>query len=204
MADALLETKGLGRDFGGTRALNSVDLTLEAGAPVGLVGPNGAGKTTLFSVVCGFLRPTRGTVQVLGSAAAAPGPARPRRHLAAGRGVRQRRAGGQPARDAGGAAGLRARAGAGRGSAGAGDRCCFTDAASKAPETLSHGMLERIAIAQAFMGSPELVLLDEPTAGLDPATASHIKNLIRSLDRQRTFVVARTTSMTSRSCAGRS
>ena len=66
MADALLETRGLGRDFGGTRALNSVDLTLEAGAPIGLVGPNGAGKTTLFSVVCGFLRPTRGTVHVLG------------------------------------------------------------------------------------------------------------------------------------------
>ena len=51
-------------------------------------------------------------------------------------------------------------------------------------------MLKRIAIAQAFLGAPELVLLDEPTAGLDPATASEMKNLIRSLDKERTFVVS--------------
>ena len=55
---------------------------------------------------------------------------------------------------------------------------------------LSHGMLKRIAIAQAFLGAPEVVLLDEPTAGLDPATASEMKNLIRSLDKERTFVIS--------------
>ncbi|HXU02094.1 MAG TPA: ABC transporter ATP-binding protein, partial [Polyangia bacterium] len=48
----------------------------------------------------------------------------------------------------------------------------------------------RIAIAQTFLGAPELVLLDEPTAGLDPATASEMKNLIRSLDKERTFVIS--------------
>src|SRR6185436_4033830 len=67
MPDApIIKTEGLGRDFGRTRALDSVDLTLAAGAPIGLVGPNGAGKTTFFSVLCGFLRPTRGSVEVLG------------------------------------------------------------------------------------------------------------------------------------------
>ena len=66
----------------------------------------------------------------------------------------------------------------------------LADAAEKTPETLSHGMLKRIAIAQAFLGAPELVLLDEPTAGLDPATASAMKNLIRSLDKERTFIVS--------------
>ena len=66
----------------------------------------------------------------------------------------------------------------------------LADAAKKTPETLSHGMLKRIAIAQAFLGAPELVLLDEPTAGLDPATASEMKNLIRSLDKERTFIVS--------------
>src|SRR5205814_1315612 len=65
-SDAMIRTEGLGRDFGGTRALDRIDLTLEAGAPIGLVGPNGAGKTTFFSVLCGFLRPTRGKVEVLG------------------------------------------------------------------------------------------------------------------------------------------
>jgi ABC-2 type transport system ATP-binding protein len=66
----------------------------------------------------------------------------------------------------------------------------LADAAQKAPEMMSHGMLKRISIAQAFLGAPELVLLDEPTAGLDPATASEMKNLIRSLDKERTFVVS--------------
>src|SRR5262247_1173647 len=66
MAEAIVRTQGLGRDFGSTRALDEIDLVLEAGAPIGLVGPNGAGKTTFFSVMCGFLRPTRGTVEVLG------------------------------------------------------------------------------------------------------------------------------------------
>src|SRR4029079_8637280 len=64
------------------------------------------------------------------------------------------------------------------------------DAAKKSPEMLSHGMLKRIAIAQTFLGAPELVLLDEPTAGLDPTTASEMKNLIRSLDKERTFVIS--------------
>jgi ABC-type multidrug transport system ATPase subunit len=65
-ASAIVKTERLGRDFGRTRALDSIDLVLEAGAPIGLVGPNGAGKTTFFSVLCGFLRPTRGSVEVLG------------------------------------------------------------------------------------------------------------------------------------------
>jgi ABC-2 type transport system ATP-binding protein len=190
MADTvLLETRGLGRDFGDTRALNSVDLTLEAGAPIGLVGPNGAGKTTFFSVLCGFLRPTRGTVQVLG---------RPPLHrdLNGRVGILPQDAAfvkGVPV--ASQLAMLAELQGFGRKQARAEaarvlEMVLLADAASKAPETLSHGMLKRIAIAQAFMGSPELVLLDEPTAGLDPATAAHIKNLIRSLDRERTFIVS--------------
>ena len=189
MADALLETKGLVRDFGDTRALNHVDLTLEAGAPIGLVGPNGAGKTTFFSVLCGFLRPTGGTVQVLG---------RPPLHrdLNGRVGILPQDAAfvkGVPVAsqlamlaELQGFARKQARAEAAR----VLEMVLLADAASKAPETLSHGMLKRIAIAQAFMGSPELVLLDEPTAGLDPATATHIKNLIRSLDRERTFIVS--------------
>ena len=190
MADApLVRTEGLGRDFGDTRALAAVDLTLERGSPIGLVGPNGAGKTTFFSVLCGFLRPTRGTVQVLGhpplhrelngrvailpqDAAFVKGVpvASQLAMLAELQGFGRKQARAEAARVLG--------------------LVLLTDAAGKPPESLSHGMLKRIAIAQAFIGSPELVLLDEPTAGLDPATASHIKNLIRSLDSERTFVVS--------------
>ncbi|HMF42714.1 MAG TPA: ABC transporter ATP-binding protein [Polyangia bacterium] len=187
--DALIKTEGLGRDFGRTRALDKVDLVLEAGAPIGLVGPNGAGKTTFFSVLCGFLRPTRGTVEVMG---------RPPLH----RDLHGRVAilpqdaqfiKGVPVlsqlamlAELQGFSAAAAREEAAR----ALQMVLLADAARKPPEAMSHGMLKRIAIAQAFLGAPELVLLDEPTAGLDPATASEMKNLIRSLDKERTFIVS--------------
>jgi ABC-2 type transport system ATP-binding protein len=188
-AAPIIRTEGLGRDFGGTRALAKIDLALDAGAPIGLVGPNGAGKTTFFSVLCGFLRPTRGTVEVLGRpplhrdlhgrVAILPQDAQFVRGvpvqsqlamLAELQGFSAKAARDEAARVL--------------------QMVLLADAARKSPETLSHGMLKRIAIAQAFLGAPELVLLDEPTAGLDPATASEMKNLIRSLDNERTFIVS--------------
>ena len=160
----IIKTEHLGRDFVKKRALDSIDLVLEAGAPIGLVGPNGAGKTTFFSVLCGFLRPTRGTVEVLG---------RPPLH----RDLHGRVAilpqdaafvKGVPVQsqlamlaELQGFSAAAARAEAAR----VLQLVLLRDAARKTPETLSHGMLKRIAIAQAFLGAPELVLLDEPTGG---------------------------------------
>ena len=188
-AAPIIRTEHLGRDFVKKRALDSIDLVLEAGAPIGLVGPNGAGKTTFFSVLCGFLRPTRGTVEVLGRpplhrdlhgrVAILPQDAqfvkgvpvlKQLAMLAELQGFSAKAARDEAARVL--------------------QLVLLADAAKKTPDMLSHGMLKRIAIAQAFLGAPELVLLDEPTAGLDPATASEMKNLIRSLDKERTFVIS--------------
>jgi ABC-2 type transport system ATP-binding protein len=185
----IIRTEHLGRDFVKKRALDSIDLVLEAGAPIGLVGPNGAGKTTFFSVLCGFLRLTRGTVEVLGRpplhrdlhgrVAILPQDAqfvkgvpvlKQLAMLAELQGFSAKAARDEAARVL--------------------QLVLLADAAKKTPDMLSHGMLKRIAIAQAFLGAPELVLLDEPTAGLDPATASEMKNLIRSLDKERTFVIS--------------
>jgi len=65
-AEPVLRTQGLAKEFNGFRAVNDVDLTVEAGTVHALVGPNGAGKTTLFNLLTGFLRPTSGTITIDG------------------------------------------------------------------------------------------------------------------------------------------
>ncbi|MCF6300249.1 MAG: ATP-binding cassette domain-containing protein, partial [Proteobacteria bacterium] len=66
----------------------------------------------------------------------------------------------------------------------------MSESRNQVPESLSHGMLKRIAIAQAFIGSPEIIMLDEPTAGLDPNTADGIKSVIRDLCKRTTFIIS--------------
>ncbi|WP_430514607.1 ATP-binding cassette domain-containing protein [Pannonibacter phragmitetus] len=66
MAEVLLSTKGLTRDFNGFRAVDSVSLDIRAGTITGLIGPNGAGKSTLFNLLTGTLKPTSGTVTLAG------------------------------------------------------------------------------------------------------------------------------------------
>jgi ABC-2 type transport system ATP-binding protein len=63
---SLITTSGLSKHYGRVKALDSLDLTLEAGDPIALVGPNGAGKTTLLSLLCGFINPSAGRAEVLG------------------------------------------------------------------------------------------------------------------------------------------
>ncbi len=185
----LVRVTDLKRAYGDVFAIDGISLTLEAGAPIGVVGPNGAGKTTFFSVLCGFLRPTRGTVEVMGRP-----PLHPELY-------------GRVAilpQDAAFVRGVPVwvqlaflaelqgfdRAAAKAEAARVLKSVLLEDAAGKPPEAMSHGMLKRVAIAQTFIGSPELVFLDEPTAGLDPASAEHVRSLVRSLAGERTFIVS--------------
>jgi len=66
MNNTIIETQKLAKSFGDQWALYGVDLTVNKGQTTGLVGPNGAGKTTLFSLFCGFLKPTKGSIKILG------------------------------------------------------------------------------------------------------------------------------------------
>lgn len=185
----MIYIKGLCKHFGPVRALDGVDLDIAAGPPTGLVGPNGAGKTTLFSVMCGFLRPTSGAVSLFGvpplSEALHGRIAILPQDAALARGIPvlkqlvffaelqgfSRHAARLEADRVLGLVNLR-------------------DAANRAPEQLSHGMMKRAAIAQAFIGAPELVLLDEPLSGLDPNTAGPIRELIRAGGDERKFVIS--------------
>lgn len=190
MSGVALRTTALLKHFGAVHALQGVDLEIPCGSLYALVGANGAGKTTFFSVVAGFLRASGGEVEVLG--------------------VRQPRCGdlrrrlGMLPQDANFLAGvpvleqliflaqlqgMTAQA-ARRAALAVLDAVGLGEVAERNPHALSHGMLKRVALCQAFLGDPELVFLDEPTAGLDPETARRVRELVRAWRGQRTVVIS--------------
>jgi heme exporter protein A len=175
MADAAIELEGLTRRFGDREALADVTLSLEAGQTLVIFGPNGAGKTTLLRVLATLLRPHAGTARVLGHALPGEGWAiRGRvgllghasllyRDLTARENLRfHARLHGAPADRVEtllDAVGLKARA-------------------DDPVHTYSRGMVQRAAVARAVLHDPELLLLDEPTANLDPHAAELVEPLI--------------------------
>jgi ABC-2 type transport system ATP-binding protein len=185
-----IQARGLTRSFGAVRALDGLDLEVPEGSVFGLIGPNGAGKTTAFSVLCGFLRPDSGHAEVLGVPAAQV-------HRLAGRlGALPQDAqlpALEPVLEAlvfyGRLTGWDA-ARARREALAALEQTGMSAWARTRGGALSHGMAKRVGLAQAFLGDPELVLLDEPTAGLDPVAAAQVRELVRSLRGRRTVVIS--------------
>ncbi|MEZ4265698.1 MAG: ABC transporter ATP-binding protein [Myxococcota bacterium] len=187
----IVELRGVTKRFGSLQALAGVDLELHAGRILGLVGPNGAGKTTLFSVLCGFLRADSGTVRVAGNLVdTAHPPARGvvgllpqdaafRAHMPVGRQLTHYAE----------LAGMD-RAAAEADARAALERVGLAGSWKSRPRSLSHGMGKRVAIAQAILGDPRLVILDEPTAGLDPHAARELKAVLRVLREGRTIIVS--------------
>jgi ABC-2 type transport system ATP-binding protein len=180
MGEQAIRVAGLTKRFGPKTAVDGVTLTIGAGSVYGLIGPNGAGKTTTFSMLAGYLRPTEGTVAVLGFAPTAVDMLRSRIGVLPQDAI-------LPASDRVGEFLLhmarlqdlprdkaleaaRVALSDVDGAAWWGQRC----------GSLSHGMAKRVALAQAFLGAPDLVLLDEPTAGLDPRVAWEMRQLIRA------------------------
>ncbi|MGS0691571.1 ABC transporter ATP-binding protein [Shewanella sp. 0m-4] len=186
---SLINCKGLSKSYGNKQALKQVDITLDAGRPIALVGPNGAGKTTLFSLLCGYITPTSGEVTLLGHKPGSP-------ELLGRIASLPQDAALDPNLDVisqltlfatlQGYAKKQAKAEALR----VLSLVDLADSAQQKPKSLSHGMSKRVSIAQALIGSPELVLLDEPTAGLDPANAKKIRELVKFLSDRMTFVIS--------------
>lgn len=190
MSSVVVKASGLVKSFNGMRALDGMDLEVPQGSLYALVGANGAGKTTFFSIVGGFLRPTGGSVEVLG-------------HTAPEGGALRGRLGMLP-QDAAFLAGVPVleqlvfcarlqgfdASGAHAAALQALDSVGLADVAQRNPRALSHGMLKRVALCQAFLGNPEIVFLDEPTAGLDPETARRVRALVREWGGKRTVVIS--------------
>ena len=179
---------------GGGHGVEEISLRLEAGSVLGLLGPNGSGKSTILSLVLGFCRPDRGEVTLLGEALT---PAL-RRRL----GVVFQEASLDPLMTAretlwlhGRLFGLRGRTLRRRAEAllelmGLGDR------ATDAVETLSGGMRRRLELARAVMHEPEVLLLDEPSLGLDPDSKAALWELLARINGGGTTLLLATNDVT--------
>jgi ABC-2 type transport system ATP-binding protein len=186
-APPALEARSLSKQFGAKVAVRELSLTLPRGEVFGFLGPNGAGKTTSMKMLLGLVRPTSGEGRLLGEPlGAARGRARVGylpEHFAFHEWLEGRellrfhaRLLGVPTRglDAGVEERLR--------------RVNLADAATRRVREYSKGMKQRLGLAQALLGEPELVFLDEPTSGLDPLGRRLVRDVIRELRQRGTSV----------------
>ncbi len=179
-----LEATSLTKTYGAVRALDDLSIAIPAGGVFGVLGPNGAGKSTLFRIALGLVRPTSGTARLFGAPAGDVAALRrvgamietPRYppYLTARDTLRM----------------LALESGALKGGMGDADingwldRVGLGDAADRPTNGFSVGMKQRLGLAAAFFTRPELVILDEPTSGMDPAGIQEIRALIVDLARR--------------------
>ncbi|GIF76842.1 alpha/beta fold hydrolase [Asanoa siamensis] len=176
-ADVPLRVDGLRKVYGDFVAVDRVDFEVRRGQVVGLLGPNGAGKTTTLRVLMGLTKPTAGQVHVFGHPLVPGSPVLSRiGALVEGPGFLPHLSG---------LANLRAYwAATGRPEADAQFERALEIAGLGASvhrrvKTYSHGMRQRLAIAQAMLGLPELLVLDEPTDGLDPPQIAEMRRVLK-------------------------
>lgn len=185
---------GLGRTFGSTTALTGLTLDVARGEVLGILGHNGAGKTTFLRLVTGVLRPSAGTIRTFGATPATDGPAVRRRtgvvtessaleatltvaenlvahahlfHVPTDR-IRRNVPALLAAFD-------------------------LDDVADRTPHQLSSGLRQRAAFARALVHDPDLLLLDEPTANMDPVAAHQVRAVLTRLVRERNCTVVLST-----------
>ncbi|MFJ6085614.1 ATP-binding cassette domain-containing protein [Streptomyces sp. NPDC092369] len=188
-----IETAGLVKTFGDTRAVDGVDLAVPTGTVYGLLGPNGAGKTTTVKMLATLLRPDGGQAHVFGhDVVREADEVRARVSLT-----------GQYAsvdEDLTGAENLillgrllgQAKKAARERSAQLLEAFGLTDAASKQVKHYSGGMRRRIDIAASILNTPDLLFLDEPTTGLDPRSRNQVWDIVRAVVAQGTTVLLTT------------
>ncbi|MBJ6763871.1 ABC transporter ATP-binding protein [Myxococcaceae bacterium JPH2] len=187
MSELAIELFNVTKRFGPKVAVKAVSLQVRRGEVYGLIGPNGAGKTTTFSMMCGYLYPSEGSLQVMGVDPTSPGALK--RVL----GALPQDAVLPPGWEVGALltywaklSGLEQPETEARGAL---EKVGLTEAWSVQTQALSHGMAKRASMAQALMGRPPLVLLDEPTAGLDPRIAAQVRQVIKDMRGQKQTVV---------------
>lgn len=187
MPELVLETIGLTKDFRQRRAVDSLTLRVYEGDVYGFLGPNGAGKSTTIRMLTGLVRPKSGTARLLGwdirrqrvqglsKVGALVEMPSFYKYLSARDNLRifSRLSGGCPDKRIDQIL----------------DTVGLLDRATDKTKTYSHGMLQRLGIAQALLPNPRLVILDEPTSGLDPQGMKDVRELILRLAREEKITV---------------
>lgn len=186
----LLQVEGLGKAFGKLRAVDSVSLTVNEGEIYGLLGPNGAGKTSIISMICGLLTPDTGQILIAGSSLA-QFPLKAKsimgvvpQELA----LYEELSGRENFVFWGKIAGLNGREARER-AAQLLEELALTDRADEAVRRYSGGMKRRINLGCALLHKPKLLLLDEPTVGIDPQARLKILDSIRKVCGEGTGVL---------------
>lgn len=187
----LIEAAGLAKSYGNRRAVNGVSFSLDAGTIVGLLGANGAGKTTTLRLLTGYLRPDSGNARIAGhDVVEAPLPARASfGYLAEAAGGFQRLTAREFLTFAGEAHGLRG-AHLQQAIEDAAVRVDLKSAIDRVMGTLSKGWRQRAWLAQAILHQPPVLILDEPTDGLDPNQKISLRALLRQLGSEKAIVMS--------------
>ncbi|KAE8765035.1 ABC transporter ATP-binding protein [Georgenia thermotolerans] len=173
MNTAIVTTDKLTKVYGPRRAVDAVSMTVRAGEVYGFLGPNGAGKTTTMRMLLGQVRPTAGTATVLGAPPGTPAALARIGALVEGPGFYPYLSGRENLRVLATYRGLDVRA--------ADAALARVDLAGRARDrfrTYSLGMKQRLGVAAALLGEPDLIVLDEPTNGLDPAGMAEMRDLL--------------------------
>ena len=185
---AALTVRGLTRRYGAVRAVDGISFDVAAGEVFGLLGPNGAGKTTTLESILGLVRPDAGRIEIEGSAASAPACAKvgavlqstglpdkitPREALTVFGAFYSAPLAPQMLLE----------------------RFGLAEKADAPFDTLSGGQKQRLALALAFVGNPRLLLLDEPTTGLDPQMRREVQDHIAAIRQEGRAVLLATHDM---------
>jgi ABC-2 type transport system ATP-binding protein len=187
----LIEAKGLRKSFGAITAVDGISLSVKQGEVLGFLGPNGAGKSTTMKMITGFLEPDAGTARICGfdigdkpkaakaklgylpEGAPAYGDMTPASFLAFIAEIRGFRGSDIKTRVAAAVA-----------------RAGLDTVMDQRIETLSKGYKRRVGIAQAILHDPAVLIMDEPTDGLDPNQKHHVRELIREMAPHKAIIVS--------------